>query len=189
MVIVFVDKCRKGNAHPPLPLPEIERVASVKIFIGVTKQTVCPSPNTAINSCAQTLWVLLCRHRQAVVCIKCVVGIYYGSRTTSYWCIHSSYSTRCFYVPPDSPSFDTLCRSADDEQFITTQHVSSSSLAVTVARDAKLQYPPTLAQPWTSGSRQSSYWLTSLRESCYLTSITQYIWNNIVWKFRYVDCV
>jgi len=32
----------------------------------------------------------LCRHRQAAVCIKCVVGIHYGSRATSYWRPYSS---------------------------------------------------------------------------------------------------
>jgi len=48
---------------------------------------------------------------------------------------------RCRFVPPDSPSFETLCRTADEELFnnITVIIASTLILAVTVARVAKLQ--------------------------------------------------
>jgi len=58
--------------------------------------------------------------------IKCVVGIHYGSRTTS---MHSFvvYSARCRFVPPDSPSCETLSRTADEKLFkniiTNNQHV------------------------------------------------------------------
>jgi len=61
-------------------------------------------------------------------------------------------SARCRFVPPDSLSFETLCRTADEKLFknITTNNQSCQfyiDLAVNVARFARLQSPPTQAQP------------------------------------------
>ena len=146
MEIIFVDKRRKVNAQPPPPLPGIERVTSVKI-LGVTitnSLSVAEHVHATISSCAQTLYALrvLRSHGmndsalQTVFRSVVIAKLQYAS---SAWRGFSTAAerhridafirrcARCRFVPPDLPSFETLCRTADEELFknITTnnQHV------------------------------------------------------------------
>jgi len=69
----------------------------------------------------------LCRHRQAAACIKSVVEIHYTAAERHRIYAFIRRSARCRFVPPDSPSFETLCRTADEELFknikTNNQHV------------------------------------------------------------------
>ena len=134
--IIFVDKRRKEKSQPPPPLHGIERVTTVKI-LGVTisnSLSVAEHVHTTISSCAQTLYALrvLRSHGmndsslQTVFRSVVVAKLQYAS--SAWWGFATAAdrlridafirrSTRCRFVPCDLPSFETLCRTADDELF------------------------------------------------------------------------
>ena len=146
MEIVFIDTRRKVKVHPPPPLPGIERVTSVKI-LGVTitnSLSVAEHVHTTITSCAQTLYALrvLRSHGMDDTALQTVFRSVVISKlqyaSSAWWGFSTAAErlridafirrcARCRFVPPDLPSFETLCRTADEQLFrniaTNTQHV------------------------------------------------------------------
>jgi len=130
------------NAQPPPPLPGIERVTSVKI-LGVTitnSLSFAEHVHTTISLCAQTLYALkvLRSHGMDVSALQTVfrsvviAKLQYAS--SPWWGFTTATErhridalirrcARCRFVPPDSPSFETLCRTADEELFEMSEEI------------------------------------------------------------------
>jgi hypothetical protein len=134
--IIFVDRRRRRQIHQPLPLSEMSRVSSMKI-LGVTWTSGLAASEhvgDVIKRCAQTMYALrvLRTHGMNVQSLHdiyrsvVVAKILYAS---SAWCGFTSvaerqridaFFERCKrsgFCPPDLPSFDELCESADNKLF------------------------------------------------------------------------
>ena len=125
--IIFTDNRKKRNAMPPLPIPGIVRVTTLKI-LGVTLTNGLSASNhirEIITNCAQTLhalWVLRCHG---------VPGDCTNSLPSCAWSGFITASDRkrvdaflrrskhCGFCPPDLPPFNEMIEVQEDHLFST----------------------------------------------------------------------
>jgi len=134
--IIFVDRRRKRQIYQPPPLSEIKRVSSMKI-LGVTWTSGLAASEhvgDVIKRCAQTMYALRVLrtkgmsvqslhdiYRSVVVAkILYASSAWYGfTSVTERQRIDTFFerSKKSGFCPPDLPSFDELCETADDKLF------------------------------------------------------------------------
>ena len=155
--MVNVDRRRKRQIHQPPPFSEIKCVSSMKI-LGVTWTSGLAASEhvgDVINRCAQTMYALRVLRTQgmsvqslhdiyrSVVVAKILYAssAWYGfTSVTERQRIDAFFerSKKSGFCPPDLPSFDELCKTADDKLF--NQILSNSSHIL-----HRLLPPPTIA--------------------------------------------
>lgn len=134
--IIFIDRRRKTSAQPPLPIPGIARVCTVKILGVTVTNGLCVSEHvrTVIGSCAQILYALRVLRAHGMddmalqVIYRSVIIAKLQYASSAWWGFTNSTdrqrveafirrSARCHFVPTDLPSFDSLCKAADEQLF------------------------------------------------------------------------
>jgi len=139
--IIFTHNRKKRNATPPLPIPGIVRVTTLKI-LGVTLTNGLSASNhirEIITNCAQTLHalrVLRCHGLpgdavQTVYRATVIAKLLYACCAWSGFISASDRkrvdaflrrSKRCGFCPPDLPPFNEMIEVQEDHLFSTVNH-------------------------------------------------------------------